>query len=292
MALVDVKNPAQFKKMAQQSIENVVRDAPPETLHSGASWYGNVHEATAKGAASTGMSTKAAAGVVAAVSPNMDWERNNIHAFDELHSLSGRQWDTIADSAAQSRQAQVYNHSRGYSKTHPLRFDTGRSDEAKDVLQGMSVSSSTDGGLLKARRIIQGEDPESVLPRRTAPKTNSFMHNIARPDVAGHVTIDGRAHDVAVNRLQGWTENRGIGSAALTRGTSRYEHFEDAYRGATAHLNSDMGINLRPHDVQAIAWEHAKSLERSVPTQSGEQRVKGVQRVGQTYDDVRAAGRR
>jgi hypothetical protein len=278
--------------MAQQNIENVVRDAPAETLHSGASWYGNVHEATAKGASDIGMPIKHAAGVVAAVSPNMDWDKNNINAFGELHSLSGRQWQHVADSAASTRQAQIYNHSRGYGKTHPLRAETGRTDEAKDALQGMSISASTDGGLLKAKRILDGEDPEDVLNRRTAPKTNSFMHNIAYPDVSGHVTIDGRAHDIAANRLQGWTENRGIGSAALTRGTSRYEHFEDAYRGATAHINSDLGMNLHPHDVQAIAWTHAKTLERSVPTATGEQRLNGVQRTGQSYDDVKRAGLR
>lgn len=283
--LIDAKGP-QFQKFAQQNIEHVIRDAPMETRLEGMSWYHNVHEATVKGAHESGIPTRHAAGVVAAVSPNMDWEKNNINAFSELHNLNKDQWGAIEGSLRQSQQAYARNAQNGFGKGHPLRYDTGRSQEARDALQGLSISTATDHGLLKAKRILEGADPDVVMPRRTSPKTNSFMDNIHDPGADRHVTIDGRAHDIAADRLQGWTQDRGIGSAALLRGRSRYEHFEDAYRGAAAHLSGEFGHKILPHEAQAIAWTHAKNLERMGQTKAGKDRTFGVRREGQSYSGL------
>lgn len=242
------------RRQAVQNIVTIANHAGPEARSEARHWYDRVNEATSKDIRGTSTDLRHGAGIVAAVSPNMDWERNNMSAIHELHSLKGAQWKQI---------------------------------EAGDrsPVQGMSMAAAATPALMKAKRIMDGEDPEDVLNRRTGPKVNSFFHNIAEPDVSGPVTIDGRAHDVAANRLQGWTDNsRNIKSAGLKTGkTTRYEHFENAYRSAANVLNEQHGENYLPHEVQAISWEHAKGLERQGTTKTGQPRKQGPSRVGQPY---------
>jgi hypothetical protein len=253
LPLVNLDNPRRLRAAAQ-NIHNVYNATPEDVRASGKDWYRNVNEATEKGIRGSSLNIHQGAGLVAAVSPNMDWEKNNIDALGELRSLNKAQWGRIREGD-------------------------------RSPLDGMSISRAPQGGLLKAHRIMHGEeDPDEVLNRRTAPKTNSFMHNIAEPEVNGHVTIDGRAHDIAANRLQPWESGRGIQSAGLKTGKStRYEHFENAYRIAANSIGKEHGNDLLPHEVQAITWEGGKKIERSAPTKSGKPRTKGVTRVGQPY---------
>lgn len=248
--LVAMDDPQVFRQ-AVQNIHSFYNSLDSRTVERGRQWYPAVNEAVAKGIRGTSTTPLAGAGLVAAVSPNMDWENHNIAALGELHQLRDRDF---RDIAAGDRSA----------------------------LKGMSISRATTDGLVKAHRIMQGESVDSVLDRRTAPKTNSFAHNINLDD--RFVTIDGRAHDIAANRMMGWTQGRGIGSAGLKTGkVTRYEHFEDAYKGATGSINEEHGLDLRPYDVQAITWEGGKQLETSFPTKSGRPRTKGVTRRGQPY---------
>lgn len=248
--LVDMKDP-QVHRTAVQNIHSFFNTLDSNTIQRGRQWYPAVNEAVAKGIRGTSTTPLAGAGLVAAVSPNMDWENHNISALGELHSL------TDAD------------------------FEAIRKGDRSPVA-GMSISRAPKSGLIKAHRILQGEPVDTVLDRRTAPKTNAFAHNINLEDHV--VTIDGRAHDIAANRMQAWTEGRGIGSAALKTGkATRYEHFEDAYKGATSSINDEHGLGLTPFDVQAVTWEGGKDKEKSFPTKSGKPRVKGVARRGQPY---------
>lgn len=257
--MADMSRP-QAQRMAATHVANMYDRTPKPLQTEGRLWYPKVHDATAKGAKQLGISTHHAAGIVAAVSPNMDWDRNNIDAFGELSSLKPHEWDAIHRA-----------HAAGL----------GATPEVKSILKGKGISAAPVPNLVKAHRIMQGEHPDVVLPRRTAPKTNAFARNIADPGSAGPVTIDGRAHDIAVNSLRPWTSSRGINSADLARGgTSRYEHFEGAYRNAAAATGE------LPHDMQAITWVGGKALERSGVTKSGKPRKVGVRRVGQGYTDL------
>lgn len=248
--LVNMDDP-QARRTAVQNIHSFFNTLDPKTVERGRQWYPAVHDAVQKGIRGTSTTPLGGAGLVAAVSPNMDWDNHNIAALGELHKLRTRDFEDI----------------RGGDRSS---------------VAGMSISRATDDGLLKAHRIMQGEHVDDVLDRRTAPKTNAFAHNINLEDHV--VTIDGRAHDIAANRMQGWTQGRGIGSAGLKTGkTTRYEHFEDAYKGATTSINEEHGLGLTPYDVQAATWEGGKAHERSFPTKSGKPRVKGVTRQGQSY---------
>jgi hypothetical protein len=280
------KNPHQHRQ-AVQSIAAVFRTTHPAVREKGADWYKNVHQATEKGIRGSGLDIHQGAGLVAAVSPNMDWEKNNIDALPEIRSLKRADWHAIEDSEANRKYHTAMAHRAAGAGDEEAaehhRMAAQRTPEANSALQGMSIQSATTSGLLKAKRIIDGEPVNEVLPRRTAPKTNAFAHNIAHPDEAGPVTIDGRAHDIAANRMQGWEQGRGIGSADLKRGTSRYEHIEQAYRGATQAIAQEHGIELLPHQVQAVTWEGGKKIEMSGTTKAGQPRKVGVRRAGQPY---------
>ena len=89
---------------AMQNFAHSIRTAHPEAVARGARWYPQVHEAVSKGIRGrgsrgflSGSSDKVLAGaaIVAAVSPNMDWDTANIHAFDELKGLRSEHWYAI-----------------------------------------------------------------------------------------------------------------------------------------------------------------------------------------------------
>ena len=245
------------RRTAVRRLRNIYEATPDEVRQAGLDWYGKVHDAALNGLRDNpapGRTIRHAAGVIAAVSPNMDWEKSNIGAFDEISSLSGHQWDAIRTSA------------RGKS----------RSDEARDALQGLSISKASDSALMKAHRIwVGGEDFDRVLDRRGAPKTNSFAHNILNPGQPGPVTVDGRHADIIADSMRKWeSSGRGISSASTKTGkVTRYEDYENHTRAAAR------GYGILPHQLQAVVWEQGKRIERGFdPT-----RQKGDPRVGQSY---------
>lgn len=93
--------------------------------------------------------------------------------------------------------------------------------------------------LSKAQRIMDGEDPESVLPMGI--KTGQFFRCITNPSDPDAVCIDRHAHDIAVGVKYG-NESRGLSS----RG--RYTMLADIYRSAASRLGEI------PLAVQATTW--------------------------------------
>lgn len=261
--LVNLTNPSQMR-MAVRNIANVHAAGTPEEHKAGELWYPKVHEAVSKGVKGTHLSHLAGSGLVAAVSPNMDWERNNIGAFKEMHAMKGAQWDAIHQA-----------HASG-SKAKP--------QDVVPELRGTSLGTATTANLSRAGRIYQGEDPDKVLSLRTSPKTHNFAHNIHDPADPNYGTVDYRAHDIVANNMAptNWT-GRSIGSAG-GRKASRYELVQHAYRKAGEALGEP------PSTVQAKTWVTGKRIETSEPTKSGKPRVKGVARKGQPYIGKGAPG--
>jgi hypothetical protein len=240
----DLGSPHQFEQVTQ-NIRNLYHATPEELKATGRVWYPKVHDAVAKGVRGMGLGGDthlAGSGLVAALSPGMDFDRSNIQAFHELKHVRQKDWDVIMRHGATGSG----------QKRHPA---------VAEVLQGLEIGKAPDVQLLKAHRIMRGEHPEDVILRGGSPKTHSFMHNINDPTSNRFVTIDGRAHDIGVNRLTPWTySGRGISSAALKGGKpTRYEHFQDAYRTA-AHME-DEGLGLT---MQAITWVGGKGIERAM----------------------------
>ena len=277
----DLTNPTQFRASVRH-ISNLHAFGSPEEHEAGRLWYPKVHDAVSSGIHRTHLSHLQGSGLVAAVSPNMNFDKNNIEAFDEMHRLNGRQWAAIAKSANTNPG---HGHQRTQEASDALRHHvTGRP---------LSISAAADNALLKAHRIYSGEDPDTVMPPQTSPKTNAFTHAIHDPSGRGLTTIDGRAHDIANNEMWPWMySGRGISSSKLPSATklkkdgtpgslfgkrSRYESFSDAYHEASGAADID------PHAMQASTWLTGKRIETSGTTKAGNPRTKGVARRRQPY---------
>lgn len=239
------------------NVIHAISTASPEHIAEGKMWYPRVHEEVSSSLSRRGFLSSqpdralAASGLVAAVSPNADWEKVNTHALRELAGLKSRQVHTLVH---------------------------GQDDEIKGMVSSMAIGRAPIANLRKTGRILQGEDPEAVLPRESSPKVNSFMHNIYDPSSRSHVTIDGRMFDVLTNRGRQWESKRGISKGAGVRGTpSRYEHAEGIVTEAAD------AVGLDPSAAQSVAWLHGQSAERMGQTRRGTDRIKGVNRVGQPY---------
>jgi len=250
---VDLSNPHAVAA-AKRNVIHSIDTASPEMVEFGRQWYPKVHEAVTKGVRGRGFLSgqfdkqMAGAGIVAAVSPNMDWDKNNIDAFRELKGINAQGWKKIMAGG------------RG----------------AADVYKGMSISAAPLANIQKAGRIIAGEDPAQVLNYASAPKTHSFMQNIAHPENGQFVTIDGRAFDTLSNRMIPWGSGRGIGGSQTGKNPpKRYLQAADVYQ----HAASEYGID--PSAAQAISWSNLKyDIERA-----GGTRKQGPSRIGQPYFD-------
>lgn len=279
-------NSTQFRR-AVQRVSNFALQLPQHIVQNGLDWYPSVHEAAASGGRDLGISTAQAAGIISAVSPNMDFEKRNIQAFGEIQSLSPEHWSMIEASARQPRVPS----STGRGTVKPQRFD-----EVSAMLSEVAphLRHATDAHLLDARRILHGADFMEVFDPRTGPKRQRFARNILDPSDPEPVTIDGRQADIIADRYRPWNwSGRGISSANLPSGKStRYEDYEEVMRrsavavGRQDHFMS--GINGAT--LQAITWVGGQAHERAWPTKSGEPRKKGVTRQGQRYSDVPRPG--
>lgn len=260
-----VDNNPDMRTMMRRT-RNIYHATPDEIKEVGMQWYDKVHVAAKKAVRGVpGRDVEHAAGVIAAVSPNMDWERDNIAAFDELRGLKGRQWEAIHDSA---NQVPIIGTDGKKSKPK-------RTEAAEEVLQGLGLAKATDKNLVKAHRIfVKGEHPDVVLDRRNNPKTHSFHHNIAYPKTSPYVTVDGRMADELVDARRPWKQDRGIDSSALRNGAqSRYDRMEES----VSRVATQEGI--RPLQMQAIDWEMGKVIERG----HNPDRKQGGPRRGQSY---------
>ena len=246
------------RAVAMQNFAHSLRTADPESLRSGPEWYPKVNTAVAKGIGTgrggflRGASDRmlSGAGIVAAVSPNMDWEQDNIHAFSELKGLRSQHWNAIMGGSKQ---------------------------ESADAVRGLSISKSPRKNLQKAGRLIAGEDPHTIIPGQTAPKTHAFMHNIADPSDPHHVTVDARVWDTMTNRQRPWEFNRLLTTRPRGEPETRYGQAQSVVQTVARHMDMD------PSAAQATSWESVRRMEQSGTTLKGKPRKQGAHRTGQPY---------
>ncbi|MBA0083449.1 MAG: hypothetical protein HRJ53_00475, partial [Acidobacteria bacterium Pan2503] len=244
-----------------QNLLTIHELVPHGTRQRGLHWYEQAHEAGAKAIRRHSSLTPIhAAGLISAISPGMEYDTAHIPAFKHLLSLKPHEWNVIAAS-------------HKYKIPDPDeegKMKSVRSPEAHALLRGTPLAKASDQQLVNAMRIRRGEHPEDVLARSQAPKTYSFWHNIAYPDISHHykgadipgpVTIDGRAHDQAVNRMVPWefSGRRISGKGGPIQ--QRYSLMEHVHRQAAAAASEQYDRPLHPHQFQAINWEGGKLLE-------------------------------
>lgn len=252
---IDLNDPAQVLA-ATSNYDQSIRTASPEVVEAGRTWYPKVHQAVQNSLeANPGFLSShsnrhlAGSGLVAAVSPNMDWERNNIDAMGEMARMGSREWDAVM---------------------------SGSHQDFKDVMAGTSIASASRDAMQRAGRIVQGEAVDDVLSPGGAPKTYNFAHNIHDPS-ADFITIDGRAFDTGINRALPWQQGRGISSSRVGNATgkdTRYDQLGDVLSAVSRQHG------FLPSEGQAVSWVNTKDIENL-----GGTRAQGPARLGQPYFD-------
>jgi hypothetical protein len=190
-----VFSPIMSQQLMQKNVDNITslfKSATKEQRQEGVDWYKRANDIAfelGKG------DVKKGAGILSALSPAMEWNRN-IRAARELVNTG--------------------------ETTHQYYTST----------------------VVKAKRILEGEDPDTLFNEKTGAKTLNFYHNIANPEDPHPVTIDRHAHDIAVGEKGSMTKTLSGHLAG-----PRYRHFSEAYRNA-AH---ELGIPIA-NQVQAVTW--------------------------------------
>ena len=265
--------PQRFVASTATRLANMGMHLPDDVVEAGKIWYPRVHDLvrrsvgteTAEGRKIENMET--AAGITAAVSPNLPFEEKNITAVDDLSKLGKPEWDLI--HASNSRRT-------------PEGKQEKRLPEVTDMLRELAPSlvGAYDSGLVKAHRLLQGEQIKDVLPLQGAAKTHHFALNILHPYEDTGVTVDYRHHDLVANSMQAPKASRGIGSGVSSRGNTRYQDIEHITRlaGNRAERQDSRFSDILPHGMQAVLWMGGKHIE-----QQGGLRKVGPARVGQPY---------
>src|SRR5260221_11621447 len=105
---LDPGNPSQFHAVVQ-NIPTVYHATPHQLREAARPWYEQVNEGVARGVRGTSMTPRQGAGLVAAVSPAMDFEARNIHAFKDFGALKQKHWDVIHASNADAERKRSEN---------------------------------------------------------------------------------------------------------------------------------------------------------------------------------------
>ena len=198
--------------------KNIVKrfkSATPEEIRQGMNWYKDAHHTMKALAKDTKVSNHQMAGLISNYSPQTYWHTNIITA---------------------ARVAREKKAAGG---------------------PGGGVMAST-VQKTAAQRMLDGEHYNDVLDGH---KTRAFAHliehggdqhqnNPQHPDYKPRVVIDRHAHSAASGaRLS----DMAFGRAGL-KSKKKYGAVEQAYVDAAAHLSKKHGMQIHPHQVQAVTW--------------------------------------
>lgn len=167
----------------------------------------------------------------------------------------------IIDTYNRATDRQYEEGARWYPMAHQLAYmiSDGNVREGAGVIAALSANKSwsentkiatralgsgkatghVKDALTKATKIMNGADPEDVLPMGA--KTGNFFLCINDPSNGTAVCVDRHAHDIAVGEVYG-NRDRGLSTK------SRYNVIADAYRAA-----ADRAGEL-PLVMQAVTW--------------------------------------
>lgn len=198
--------------------------------------------------------TPRGAGIVAALSPGTEWEKNKRMA----QQIEGYHPDLFTQGEEIKQQAIA---DAGMTRGSASSIEAaGREAKAAHYEKyGVpDLAAQSEDNLTKAWRISQGETPMEgpyVASRAKqrgvlgGPKVRSFYGNILDPEDPEPVTIDTHAHDAAVGMKLPYAQERGLSSAG------RYNSFATAYRGAA------QSVGIVPSEMQAAVWTGWKDLK-------------------------------
>lgn len=198
-----------------------------------------------------------AAGVLARLSPQTEWETN----VRQAHEAFG-----MHENATQAL-SNVQNNVRDPSGKPNAKGEFPRVQVRDDAGSKMELNKQPNDAIRKAHEIATGkaqaEDYVAMDPTHRV-KIGSFAHNIEHPDTSPHTTVDFRAHDIAQGQLLSTSTDRGLSASpkAVKRDLKgrRYDMFEEAHNRAAGVINEQHADRrqqsqpIQPKQVQGVTW--------------------------------------
>lgn len=249
--------------MITENLRASLDAATPSERAEGMVWYDNAHETAVGLGERYGVTTEQAAGVLAALSPQADWETVNIPAADRLLAIANEKTYTLSERDIEKR----YEASKAIAMRYVIDRETmlTRAEEIRSLsrewvgsrpmgevpteilalTKPVGVSSQN---AEKGFRIARGEDPVKVLSERPESgfKVRSFYSNIADPKGSKETTIDNHMINAALGRLTNRKE-----AAPVFMAAAKYAVVRDSVRAVSG--------GLRPSQTQAIIWIHQRN---------------------------------
>jgi len=229
-----------FEDHTKENLKALYNAVPKEQREANAKWYDSANTMVSKLADKFGKSTKQLAGVVAAMSPQKDWDQN-VSLANRVNDIYHQQQDAVATPEMMSKAAEIGNRPSGkvFAEMGPKIEGKRLSDltelpekaawirlfdEAHNPREFQSIDPATGegrgivktgagepqkvawGGLNeigKAVSILEDGSRENISNNLgDAHKVRNFYNNILDPNnPAGHVTIDTHAVAAALQRM-------------------------------------------------------------------------------------------
>ena len=213
----------QTYKVTVGNIERIFKLATTESIAKYSSWYSNAQKFTETVASqlnANDISRFKVSGVISAISPRNDWNKNKSDA------------ENLCKEFVSNKYYQLPLFDDDYHlllKTKVSTFNKNKSKAVKILLNNDSKIES----ILKGNKLI------------------NFFKCINGDTEA--ITIDGHAFNIASNRVSALSEVPRISD-------KDYKTLQNLYRNAKNFINKRYGLNLKSSDLQAVTWNEYKRL--------------------------------
>lgn len=159
--------------------------------------------------------------------------------YDEAHSL--------AQTLAEKHGVSVGTVAGIIAALSPMTSWGANKKLATKFLEAGGLDAGYLGiGLRKARAILEGADPETILMGVRGQKTAAFYAGILTCGITDRVCIDRHAYDLAVN-------TKHTDSSRPNLAGKRYNEIADKYQRAARILSKEYGP-VSAAQVQAVTW--------------------------------------
>lgn len=227
-------------------------------------WYVDAHEKAVGMAKATGYTEEQAAGMIAAMSPQVHWNRINTEGqlvYPNLEQATTIAWALKIDATVEINQGLVdglmkYDKYTNFSNMlgQKLKLSQMTPDQAGYVLK--PLVQAYPANVAKAVRIARGEAPADVLG---GAKVRSFYSNLMWPKEPSGVTVDtwmirtltGRK-DLDIHQLHVLITSP---SSNGLKGIGSYPYMAEMLNTVAKKYN------ILPQEAQAIVWTQSRREE-------------------------------
>jgi len=216
-------------------VQNIVRTYDSSYFiecQNGIQWYANAYEIASKLSNKYSVDINQVVGIIAALSPNNEWQRNCIDTENLL-----RMWSNFKDiDLSKKDKLDLVIIKRCLKLVKVCTFNANRDKAIKILMIKNKVKS-----IKRIQKILFGKAGFKVV---------EFMNSILGLD---DCCIDGHAFSIHSGVRIPTTKTPPIGKKLR-------ESIKDDYRLATKYINYDLGTKYKVSEIQAITWVTHKRI--------------------------------